>query len=149
MTNEEFHGALCRIRWLHWLHYPVQGLLMGSTLLVSGAHAAVGQTVEPRLATWPALLVLGALVPTAGLLIYACYRRLRPNLRRPPEGNLRIYQARILLRNSLLALVPLPLLASYVLTHRPFDLVAAGGMLLALGWRLTPTPTTYQRWLLS
>ncbi|SFP71256.1 hypothetical protein [Hymenobacter arizonensis] len=149
MTDADFRKAIRRLQWQHWLHYPVQGLLMGCVVLVAGSHTATGQTLEPRLATWPALLVLVALLPVAGLLLYSLYRRMRPNLRRLPEGNLRIYQGRLFLRNSLLALVPLPLLASYVVTHKPFDLLAAGGMLVALCWRLTPTATTYQRWLLS
>lgn len=149
MTDADFRIAIRRIRWLHWLHYPVQGLLMASVVLVAGSRAAVGPTLEPRLATWPVLLLLGALVPLAGLLLFALYRRMQPNLRRAPEGNMRIYQGRILLRNSLLALVPLPLLASYVVTHKPFDLIAAGLMLVALCWRLTPTAASYQRWLLS
>jgi hypothetical protein len=88
-------------------------------------------------------------LPVAGLLLYGLYRSMRPSLRRAPEGNLRIYKARIFLRNSLLALVPLPLLASYVVTHKPFDLIAAGVMLVALCWRLTPTAKTYQAWLLG
>ncbi len=149
MTDADFRRAIRRIQWFHWCHYPVQGLLMAGVVLVAGRHTAVGPTLEPRIATWPVLLMLGALLPLAGLLLYGLYRRMRPNLRRPPQGNLRIYQGRVFLRNSMLALVPLPLLASYVVTHKPFDLIAAGAMLVALCWRLTPTATTYQRWLLS
>jgi hypothetical protein len=72
-----------------------------------------------------------------------------PNLRRPAEENLRIYRGRIFLRNSLLNLVGLPMLASYAITHKPFDLVGCGAMLLALSWRMAPDAKTYQRWLLS
>ncbi|MBF9237215.1 hypothetical protein I2I05_07380 [Hymenobacter sp. BT683] len=149
MTDADFRRTIRRLRWQHWLHYPVQGLVMGAVVLLAGPRTAVGPTLEPRLATWPVLLLLVALLLAAGLVLYAFYRRMQPNLRRPPEGNLRFYQGRIFLRNSLLALVPLPLLASYVLTHKPFDLIAAGAMLVALCWRLTPTAVTYQRWLLS
>ena len=149
MTDADFHKAIRRIRWLHWLHYPVQGLLMGAVVLGGASHAAAGPTLEPRLATWPVLLLLGALVPVAGLLLYVLYGRMQPNLRRPAEENLRIYQGRTFLRNSLLSLVGLPMLASYVFTHAVFDLAACGAMLLALSWRTAPSATTYQRWLLS
>lgn len=149
MTDADFHQAIRRIRRLHWLHYPAQALLMGGAVLAASGRTAVGTTLEPRLATWPALLALGVLVPVAGLLLYALYRRMRGNLRRPAEENLRLYQGRVFLRNSLLGLLPLPLLASYMITHQALDLVAGGGMLLALSWRLAPTAATYQRWLLS
>jgi hypothetical protein len=149
MTDTDFHRAIRRIRWLHWVHYPAQALLMGGGVLAAGSRAAVGGTLEPRLATWPALLLLVALVPLVGVVLYGLYRRMRPNVRRPAEENLRIYLGRIFLRNSLLSLVGLPMLASYVITHKPFDLLAGGAMLLALSWRLAPTATTYQRWLLS
>jgi hypothetical protein len=93
--------------------------------------------------------MLGALVPAVGLLLYTAFRRMRPNLRRPSEENLRMYQGRIFIRNSLLGLVGLPMLASYVVTHKPFDLIAGAAMLLALSWRLAPSAQKYQRWLLS
>jgi hypothetical protein len=149
MTDADFHKAIGRIRWLHWCHYPVQGLLMGAVVLLADGQSAVGPTVEPRLATWPLLLLLVALVPTVGLFLYAVYRRMQPNLRRPAELNMRVYQSRIFLRNSLLGLVGLPMLASYVFTHAVVDLVVCGAMLLALSWRLVPSAKTYQRWLLS
>ena len=149
MTNPDFHEAIRRIWRLHWLHYPVQGLLMAAAVVGGSSRAAAGPTLEPRLATWPVLLALLAVVPVLGMVLYALYRRMRPNLRRPTEQNLRIYQSRLFLRNSLLSFVFLPLLASYVFTHAVFDLVAGGAMLLALGWRLAPSAKTYQRWLLS
>jgi hypothetical protein len=149
MTDAAFHKAIRRICWLHWLHYPVQALLMGAAVLLGGSRAAGGPTLEPRLATWPVLLLLLAAVPALGLVVLALYRRLRPSLRRPPEENLRIYLARIFLRNSLLSLVGLPMVASYLFTHAVFDLVAGGAMLLALGWRLAPSARTYQRWVIS
>lgn len=149
MTDAEFHRAIRRIRWFHWLHYVIQGLLMGGGVLAAGRRTAVGATLEPRLATWPVLLLLGAVVPLLGVALYLVYRRLRPNIRRPAEENLRIYLGRIFLRNSLLVLAGLPLLASYVVTHKAFDLLACVGVLVALGWRLTPSARSYQRWLLS
>lgn len=149
MTDAEFRKAIRRIQWLHWFHYPVQGLLMGAVMLVAGRRVAVGPTLEPSLATWPALLLLLALLPLTGLLLYALYRRMRPDLRRPAEGNIRVYTGRLFLRNSLLSLVGLPLLASYVVTHHAFDLAACAGVLLALCWRLAPTAKTYQTWLLG
>ena len=148
MTDADFRKAIRRIGWLHWLQYLLQGFFMGAVVLTAGSRAAVGPTLEPRLATWPALLLLGALLPAAGALLYLLYRRMRPNLRRPAEGNLRVYQGRVFLRNSLLGLVGLPLLASYAVTHAVVDLALCGAMLLALGWRTAPSAATYQRWLL-
>jgi hypothetical protein len=147
--NADFHQAIGRIRRRHWLHYPVQGLLMASGVLAGSRQAAVGPTLEPRLATWPALLGLLALLPIVGFLLYIVSRYLRPNLRRPAEENLRIYQARVLLRDSLLGLLALPLLASYAIGHRVPDLVLCGVVLLALGWQTRPSAQTYQRWLIT
>ncbi|OGX89246.1 hypothetical protein BEN47_07560 [Hymenobacter lapidarius] len=148
MTDADFHRAIRRIRWVHWLHYPLQTLLMGGAVLLAGQRAAVGPTLEPRLATWPVLLLLGGVVPLLGVLAYLIFRRLRPNIRRPAEENLRIYLGRMFLRNSLLSLTALPLLASYAITHQVFDLVACVGVLVALGWQLTPSAKSYQQWLL-
>ena len=149
MTDADFRRAIGRIRRLHWLHYPVQALLMAGAVLAAGQQAAVGPTLEPRLATWPILLGLLALVPIVGFLLYIVSRYLRPNLRRPAEENLRIYQGRLLLRNSLLGLLALPLLVSYVIGHNLLDLVFGGAMLLALGWQTRPSAQTYQRWLVE
>ena len=149
MTNPDFHKAIRRFWWQHWLHYPVQGLLMGAAVVGGSYRSATGAALEPRLATWPVLLALLTVVPVLGVVLYALYRRMRPNLRRPTEQNLRIYQSRLFLRNSLASLVCLPLLASYVFTHAVFDLAASAAMLLALGWQTAPSATTYQRWLLS
>ena len=148
MTDAVFHRAIGRIRRRHWLHYPVQALLMAGAVLAAGRQAAVGPTLEPRLATWPMLLGLLALVPIVGFLLYIVSRYLRPNLRRAAEENLRIYQGRLLLRNSLLGLLALPLLVSYAVGHNLLDLVFSGAMLLALGWQTRPSAQTYQRWLI-
>lgn len=83
-----------------------------------------------------------------GLLLYIISRYLRPNLRRPAKENLRIYQGRLLLRNSLLGLLAMPLLVSYVIGHNPLDLVFGGAMLMALGWQTRPSAQAYQRWLI-
>ncbi|TPG66671.1 hypothetical protein [Hymenobacter nivis] len=149
MTDAEFHEALGRIRRRHWLHYGAQALLMGGAVLATGPRMAVGAAANPRLATWPLLLLLGALMPVVGALLYAVSRSLRPNLRRPYAENLRIYQARIFLRDSLLGLLALPLLASYVVTHAATDLAICGGLLLVLGRLTVPSAPTYQRWLLG
>ena len=114
MTDADFRSAVRRIRRLHWLHYPVQGLLMSSALLLGSSRAATGSATEPALATWPALLGLGVLLPVLGLLLYALLRRMQPNLRRSAALNLRVYQSRLFLRNSLLSPLGLPLLISYV-----------------------------------
>lgn len=149
MTDAEFHRAIGRIWRQHWLHYAAQALLTGGLVLAAGRHTAPGAAVNPRLATWPALLLLGALVPLAGLFLYAAARQMRPNLRRPYAENLRIYQSRTLLLDSLTGLFGLPLLASYLFTHHATDLAICGGLLLFLAWRTRPTAQTYQRWLLS
>ena len=117
MTDADFHQAIGRIRRRHWLHYPVQALLMVGGILAGSSQAAVGPTLEPRLATWPVLLGLLALLPVIGGLLYIVSRYLRPNLRRPAAENLRIYQSRLLLHNSLLALLALPPLVSYAVGH--------------------------------
>ncbi|GAA3964542.1 hypothetical protein [Hymenobacter antarcticus] len=147
MTDADFHRAIGRIRWRHWLHYPVQALLMTGAVLAGNSRTAVGPTLEPRLATWPALLWLLALLPIVGFLLYAVARYLRPNLRRPAEENLRIYQARVVLRNSLLGLLALPLLASYLIGNHMYDLVLGAVVLVAFGWQTRPSAQTYQRWL--
>ena len=149
MTDADFHQAIRRIRRRHWLHYPAQALLMSSVALVGGSRTATGPAAQPLLASWPALLLLGALLPLVGVLLYLVSRRMTPNLRRPAEQNLRIYQSRVLLRNSLLSLLGLPLLVSYLLTRNGLELAACGVLLLALGWLTRPSATTYQRWLLS
>lgn len=149
MTDAEFHQAIGRIRRRHWLHYLLQAMLMGAGVLAGSRHAAAGATLEPRLATWPALLLLGALVPLMGLLLVVVYRRLRPSLRRPPVQNLRIYQGRIFLRDSLLALLALPPLASYAVSLNAWELLVGIGVLLALSWQTAPSAAAYQRWLLG
>lgn len=149
MTTAEFHLNIRRIRRWHWLQYPVQGLLMGGGLLGASGRMAVGPTLEPALTTWPVLLGLLALLPVVSGLLFVVSRYLRPNVRRPAEENMRIYQARVLLRNSLLGLLALPLLASYVISHKPLDLVLCGAVLLALGWQTRPSADAYQRWLLA
>jgi len=149
VTDADFHQAIGRIRRRHWLHYPVQALLMVGGILAGSSQAAVGPTLEPRLATWPTLLGLLALLPVVGGLLYIVSRYLRPNLRRPAEENLRIYQGRVVLRNSLLGLLALPLLVSYAIGHHPLDLALGGMILVALGWQTRPSAQTYQQWLLG
>lgn len=149
MTDADFHRAIRRIRWRHWLHYSVQALLMGALVLAGGNKVAGGSSPQPALASWPLLLLLGALLPLAGVLLYLISRRLTPNLRRPAEQNLRVYQSRMLLRNSLLSLLGLPLLVSYVFTRSPLELIACGVLLLTLCILTVPSAKAYQRWLLS
>ena len=149
MTDAEFHQAIGRIRWRHWLHYAAQALLMGAVVLGGAGRAASGGTLEPRLATWPLLLGLLAVVPLVGMLLYLVSRYLRPNLRRPAALNLRIYQGRQLLHNSLMGLLALPPLGSYAIGHHRLDLILCGGILMATAWQTRPSAPTYQRWLLS
>ena len=147
MTDADFHQAIGRIRRRHWLHYPAQGLLMAAGVLAGSRQAAVGLTSEPRLATWPALLMLLVLLLVVGFLLYITSRYLRPNLRRPAAENLRIYQSRLLLHNSLLALLALPPLVSYAVGNGWPYLFFSGAALLAMAWQTRPSAQTYQRWL--
>lgn len=149
MNNVDFHLNIRRIWRIHWLQYPVQGLLMGGGILAASGQAAVGTTLEPALTTWPVLLGLLALLPVLSGLLWLVSRYLRPNLRRPAEENLRIYQGRVVLRNSLLGLLVLPLLAAYAIDHTPLDLVLCGAVLLTLGWYTQPSAIRYQRWLVA
>lgn len=149
MTDADFHQAIRRIRARHWLHYLVQGLLMGSVVLAGGSRAATGGDPQPQLASWPVLLVLAVLLPLLVVLLVVVARRIQPNLRRPAEQNLRLYQSRGFLRNSLLGLLALPLLVSYVFTQAPLDLAAGGVLLGALAYLTLPSAKTYQQWLLS
>ncbi|MBO0360138.1 hypothetical protein J0X19_19410 [Hymenobacter sp. BT186] len=149
MTDADFHQAIRRIRGRHWLHYLVQALLMGSVVLAGSSQAATGSAPQPRLASWPVLLLLAAVLLLLGGLLYVVARRLQPNLRRPAEQNLRLYQSRVFLHNSLLSLLALPLLISYVFTRASLDLAAAGVLLGALAYLTLPSAKTYQRWLLS
>ncbi len=149
MTDAEYHRSIRRIRRAHWLHYPIQALLLTAAALAGSSQVAMPTAANPRFATWPALLLLAALLPLVSLVLYAVARYMRPNLRRPYEENMRIYQSRIVLRNSLLGLLGLPLLAAYLITHQVVDLVTYAGLLLLLSWQTAPSATTYQRWLLS
>jgi hypothetical protein len=148
MDNAAFHYAIRRIRRLHWLHYPVQTLVMAGVVLGLGSRLPGSSTTE-QVAAWPGLLLLGAMVPLVGVLLYSISRRLRPNLRRLAEENLRIYKSRIFLRNSLLCLLVLPLLVSYVLTQGVLEIVCSGILLLVLPLLTAPSAKNYQRWLLS
>jgi hypothetical protein len=130
MTDAEFHHNIRRIWRGHW-------------------HSAGAASPNPRFATWPALLLLAALIPLVVVAVYGINKRLKPNLRRPYEANMRIYQGRIMLRNSLLGLLGVPLLASFLLTHEAIDLVTYAAVLLLLAWQTAPTAQKYQRWLLS
>jgi hypothetical protein len=149
MTDAEFHSNIRRIWRGHWWHYPIQALITGGPILAIGSRTAGATATNPRFATWPALLLLAALVPLVSVAVYGINKRLQPNLRRPYEANMRIYQGRIMLRNSLLGLLGLPLLASYLLTHEAIDLVTYAAVLLLLAWQTAPTAQKYQRWLLS
>ncbi|GAB3238352.1 hypothetical protein GCM10027346_30850 [Hymenobacter seoulensis] len=149
MTDAEFHDAIRRVRRWHWLHYLLQALLM------LGVVAAMGSQLQPQAARQPqapsglALGLLGALVPVVGGILYLVDRRLRPNLRRLAEENLRIYKGRVFLRDSLLGLLGLPFLVSYFLTRGVLELVACGFLLVVLCLVTAPSAKTYQRWLLS
>lgn len=148
MAAPTYDEAIRRIRRLHWLHYPVQALLMATTVLAAGRRTAGAGDVNPRLATWPALLLLGGILVLVGVLVYLVSSQIKPNLRRPEAENLRLYKSRVFLRNSLLGLTGLPPLLTYTITRSPIDLVFFGALLLTLCVVMAPSAKTYQRWLI-
>lgn len=149
MTDAEYHCNILRFRRRHWLHYAAQGLLMGAAVLAARPRMAGPGEDTPRLATGTNMLVLLAAIPLVSLLLYGVCWAIRPNLRRPYAENMRLYQSRLVVRNSLLALLGLPLLAWYLLQPQPLVLVAYAALLAALAWRTLPTARAYQHWLLS
>jgi hypothetical protein len=122
---------------------------MATLVLVAGRRTAGSGAVNPQLATWPALLLLGGLLLLVGVLVYLVSSRIKPNLRRPAAENLRLYKSRVFLRNSLLGLTGLPPLVTYTITKSPIDLIFFGCLLLTLCVVMAPSAKTYQRWLIS
>ena len=147
MTDAEYQANIRRFRRRHWLHFAVQGLLMGSAALVGRGQVASSTALNPRLATWPLLLWLAVLLPLLGVVLYAVGQSIKPNLRRPYAENMRIYQSRLVVRNSLLGLLGLPLLGSYLMTRQGIDLATYAALLALLSWRTAPSAKTYQQWL--
>jgi len=95
------------------------------------------------------LLVLAVALPLLSVVLYAVCQSIKPNVQRPYAENMRIYQSRLVVRNSLLGLLGPPLIAAYLLTHHVLALVVYGGLLLFLSRQTAPTAKTYQRWLLT
>ncbi len=60
MADPTYDEAIRRIRRMHWLHYPIQAAVMAAFVLAASRRTAGSGTVNPQLATWPALLLLGA-----------------------------------------------------------------------------------------
>ena len=149
MTDAEYHVNIQRFRRRHWLHFGVQGLLMGSVVLLGRGRVAAPAAINPQLATWPMLLALAAVLPLLGVVLYAVCQSIKPNIRRPYAENMRLYQSRLVVRNSLLALLGLLPLAAYLIMRQPIDLVTYAAVLALLGWRTVPSARAYQRWLLS
>lgn len=149
MENDVYNAAMRRIRRLHFLHYPVQGALMTSLVLATGRRTAHGGADNPQLATWPNLFVVMALLAVVGVFIHFVSSYIRPNLRRPAAENLRLYQGRIFLRNSLLSLACLPPLAAYAVGGSSWNLVLFGVLLLVPCLVTAPSAQTYQRWLMA
>ena len=148
MTDAEYHANIQRFRRRHWLHFAVQGLLMGSAALAGHGKVAAPKDINPRLATWPILLGVVVALPLLGVVLYAVCQSIKPNLRRPYAENMRLYQSRLVVRNSLLGLLGLPLLASFLVTRQAIDLVTYAALLALLGWRTAPSAKAYQEWLL-
>lgn len=149
MADPTYEEAIRRIRRLHWLHYPAQAAVMVTLVLAAGRRTAGTGAVNPRLATWPALLLLGGLLVLVGVLVYLVSSQIKPNLRRPEAENLRLYKSRIFLRNSLLGLAGLPPLITYTITRSPIDLLFFVCLLLTLCVVMAPSAKTYQRWLIK
>ena len=149
MVDPTYDEAIRRIRRMHWLHYPIQAAVMATLVLVAGRRAASSGVVNPKIATWPALLLLGGLLLLVAVLVYLVSSQIKPNLRRPAAENLRLYKSRIFLRNSLLGLTGLPPLVTYTITKSPIDLIFFGCLLLTLCVVMAPSAKTYQRWLIS
>lgn len=149
MDDSAYHTAIRRIRRWHFLHYPAQGALMAALVLAAGRHAAAGPAENPRLATWPALFWVVALLAVVGVLVSFVSSYIKPNLRRPAAENLRLYQGRIFVRNSLLGLACLPPLAAHALTGDGWNLLFFGCLLLVPCLVAAPSARSYQRWLIS
>jgi len=149
MTDAEYLLNIQRFRRAHWLHYAGQVLLAAGAGLVGRGQIASRHAVNPQLATWPALLSLAVVLPLLSVVLYGVCQSIRPNLRRPYAENMRLYQSRLVVRNSLLGLLGLPLLAAYLLTHHAAILVAYAGLLVLLSQATVPTAQKYQRWLLE
>ncbi len=149
MTDTEYNLAIQRFRRSHWLHFGVQGLLMSGVALAGKGKLAAATASNSGLITWPFLVALALVLLLLSLVLYAVCRGIRPNLRRPYAENMRIYQSRLVVRNSLAGLLGLPLLAANLFTHQGVALVAYAGLLLLLSWQLVPSARTYQCWLLS
>ncbi|RZL14704.1 MAG: hypothetical protein EOO62_04745 [Hymenobacter sp.] len=149
MTDAEYHFNIRRFRRRHWLHYAAQGLLMGSAVLAVRPRIAGPGEDTPQLATWPLLLAVLAALPVLSLVLYGVCRAIRPNVRRPYAENMRLYQSRLVVRNSLLVLLGLPLLAGYLLQPQPLYLAGYAALLAGLAWQTAPTARAYQHWLLS
>jgi len=148
MTDAEYQFNIQRFRRRHWLHYATQGLLMGGALLGVRSQLAGPAEEVPHLATGTNMLALLGAIPLVSLLLYVLGRAIKPNLRRPYAENMRLYQSRLVVRNSLLALLGLPLLAWYLLRPQPLALGGYVALLGLLAWQTAPTAKTYQRWLL-
>ncbi|QNP51083.1 hypothetical protein H9L05_13275 [Hymenobacter qilianensis] len=60
MADPTYDEAMRRIRRMHWLHYPTQAAVMAALVLAASRRTASSGAVNPQIATWPALLLLGA-----------------------------------------------------------------------------------------
>lgn len=149
MDDHAYHQAIRRIRRWHFLHYPAQAALMAALVLAAGRRAAPGHAAEPQLATWPALFGVVALLAVVSVLVSFVSSYIKPNLRRPAAENLRLYQGRVFLRDSLLALAGLPPLAAHALHAEALNLLCFAVLLFTLCWLTAPSARTYQRWLIS
>ncbi len=149
MNNPDFHRAIGRIR-RHWLHYLVQTLLMaGLVLAATQALTTLRPARRAALYSGPIMGLLAGLALLVGLGLLVLARRMVPNLRRLATENLRIYQGRVLLHDSMLLLSGLPLLLAYGVAGSVPALVAYAGLIPLLGWLTAPSAPAYQRWLLS
>ena len=149
MNNPTFQRAIRRVRIQHYLHFAAQAGLMAGVVLAVGRRVAGGTSENPKLATWPVLFGMLALLAVVGVLVHVISSYIKPNLRRPAAENLRLYQGRIFLRDSLLGLAGLPPLAAYALSGNLWNLLFFCLVLLVPCVVAAPSVRTYQRWLIG
>lgn len=149
MDNSAFQQAIRRLRRQHYLHVAAQAALMAGLVLAVSRRAAAGSSENPQLATWPLLLGMLALLGIVSVLVHFVSSYIKPNLRRPAAENLRLYQGRVFLRDSLLGLAGLPPLAAYVLHGEWWNLAFFGLVLLVPCVVAAPSARAYQRWLVA
>ena len=149
MDEQAFSRAIGHLRRQHFLHYALQAALMAGLVLAAGRRLAGNGTENPKLATWPLLLAMLALLAIVGVLVQFVSGYIKPNPQRPAAENLRLYQGRVFLRDSLLGLAALPPLAAYALGGGGWNPVFFAVLVLVPCVVTAPSGAAYRRWLVS